>query len=273
MPPFLGRAGYFCLWRKTQERTDFINTLIIKTDGRCISLSGGGLPTSGSRNYDRCMFIFGDEWSGFTKSAVFWQDKNTRYEMLLDDSDCCDVPWEVQQQDGFMFVGAIGRKGDITLASKVLVVPVNEGTQSGNENTSEPTENTYLQLLARMEEAAESAKQSAESASSAADTAKNMPYINEQGNWMVYDSEAGEYQDSGISTLGTSGTMKKTVYDTDDDGIVDNAAALGGVPAGQFGTMTQVSSLISSALSSYATKDYVADQISASITTALEGSY
>lgn len=107
------------------------------------------------------MFLVSDEWKPFTKTAVFWQSSDTRYEVLLDDADSCNIPWEAQTADGFMFVGIIGRKDDIVIASKVLVVPVNEGVQAG---TNEPavTQPLYDRLIARAAEYAESAKQSAE---------------------------------------------------------------------------------------------------------------
>lgn len=107
------------------------------------------------------MFLVGNEWKPFTKTAVFWQSSDTRYEVLLDDADSCNIPWEAQTDDGFMFVGLIGRKDDTVVASKVLILPVNEGVQAG---TDEPalTQPLYDQLIARAADYAESAKRSAE---------------------------------------------------------------------------------------------------------------
>lgn len=215
---------------------------------------GGGLPTSNSKNYDRCMFVFSEEWNDFDKTAVFWQRKDQRYEMLLDEADSCNVPWEAQAEDGFMFVGVIGRKDDTVVTSKILVVPVNEGTSSGNEDHDE-TQSIYDQMILNIESylsRAEDAAQRAENAS------VNTPYIGSNGNWYVWDGEYNTYVDSGTSAMGASsgGDMEKETYDTDGDGIVDNASSLGGVKAENFATLEYV-------------KLYVSEQING----ALEGSY
>ncbi len=196
--------------------------------------------------------------------------------MLLDDNDSCDVPWEVQQSDGFMFVGVIGRKEQITLTSKVLMIPIAEGTQSGNGGSGAPTQDAYTQMLAKLEELTELAQTASDNAEAAATAT---PYIGSNGNWMIYDAGTKSYTDSGVSAVGQSGggDMNKADYDADGDGAVDNAAALGGVMASSYATKTYAqetaSSTVSQALASYATTAYVNSQISAQITSALEGSY
>lgn len=236
------------------ERKDIINTLIITTNGRSISLVSGSAPTSNSRGYDRCMFIVGEEWQGLTKSAVFWQDKSSRYEMLLDDADSCDIPWEAQTRDGYLFVGLIGRKDGVTLASKIMAVPVFEGAQDGSEEHL-PSADIISEMMARMNACVESCNEASESAAA---LAASMPYINSDGYWMVYDSASKEYVNSEVSALGQTagGDMLASTYDKTGNGIVDNSEKLGGV-----------------ASDSYATKDYVAQQIDTQITSALEGSY
>ena len=208
------------------------------------------MPTSSSKNYDRCMFVFGEEWQGFVKTAVFWQKKNARYEMLLDDADSCNIPWEAQAQDGFMFVGIIGRKDDTVLASKILVVPVNEGTSTGNAN-HDATQSIYDQMIQNIESYLARAEEAAERAETAA---ANHPYIGANGNWCIWDSELNAYVDSGVSSSG--GDMLTSVYDTNGDGVVDNASSLGGIAA-----------------SSFATQTYVQLYVSRQVTGALEGSY
>lgn len=109
------------------------NTLIIKIEGRNICMAAGGLPTSGSKGCDSCMFLFtDDEWDGLTKSVVFWQDKQTRYEIPLGENDVCDIPAEALEQDGFLFLGLIGRGEGVLQNSKVLLVPLCDGTRAGN---------------------------------------------------------------------------------------------------------------------------------------------
>lgn len=262
-----------------------INTLVIKLDSRNIALSGGALPTSNSQNYDRCMFMFSPEWEGYTKTAVFWQDKEIRYEMALDDVDSCSVPNEVQRSSGFIFIGVIGRSGNVIMASKILVVPINDGTEGGNANTT-ITQSLYDQMIvsfdtyaSQIRASAYQADLSASEASLAAETAKNasvnVPYIGDDLYWYVWSAESNQYVNSGVSAKGEkgdkgddgkdgadgkdgigSGDMNTSVYDTNGDGIVDNSSALGGISA-----------------QSYATKEYVLSAIEESVGSALEGSY
>lgn len=260
--------------------------MVIKVDNRNISLLGGGLPTSGSKCYDRCLFIFGEGWTGLTKTAVFWQNKDERYEMLLDEADSCDVPWEAQQTDGFMFVGVIGRNFDTVLPSKILICPVSEGTKAGSAE-HQATQSLYEQMVysfahslseaqtltakaeqeaSRSEHGAIRAELEASRASQEADRAEQVavstPYIGENGNWFIWNSEANAYVDSGASSLGkeSKGDMQTSVYDADGDGTVDNCASLGGIPASSYATTNYVAS-------------YVASYVSGAITSALEASY
>lgn len=155
------------------------------------------------------MFMLGREWQGFTKTAVFWQSSDERYEVLLDEADSCDIPWEVQRKDGFMFIGLLGRSENVTLASKVLIVPVNEGTQAGTSESS-VTQPVYDTLIAQAAGYADSAKASAAAA-----------------------------QES------LSGTMKVSDYDADGDGVIDNASSLGGVSASEYATIEYVNEYVS----------------------------
>ena len=109
------------------------NTLIIKAEGRNVCMVAGGLPTSGSRGCDSVMFLFTDgEWDGLEKSVVFWQNKQTRYELPLGENGVCDIPAKALEQDGFLFVGLIGRGDGVLQNSKVLLVPLCDGTREGN---------------------------------------------------------------------------------------------------------------------------------------------
>ncbi len=261
-------------WRAAKKGLIIINTLVISLDARNITFSGGALPTSHSRYYDRCLFMFSPEWSGYTKTAVFWQEKDLRYEMILDETDSCIVPPEVQRESGFIFVGVIGRSGGTVMASKMLVVPISEGIEEGNANT-QVTPTIYDQMLISFEAYVSAAIAAAERAQTAS---IRTPYIGANKNWFVWDYNLNSYVDSGVSAKGekgengkdgedgkdgkdgkdgvSSGDMLRSMYDADGNGIVDNASALGGVSA-----------------ASYATKSYVQSAIEEAIGLALEGSY
>lgn len=114
------------------------NTLIVKVEGRNVCMVAGGLPTSGSSGCDSCMFLFMDNsWDGLEKSVVFWQDKDKRYELPLGKGDTCAIPAEALEQDGWLFVGLIGRGEGVLQNSKVLLVPLCDGAREGNASAGE----------------------------------------------------------------------------------------------------------------------------------------
>ena len=108
------------------------NTLTIRVEGRELILAAGELPTSGSRGCDVCTFLFqGDDWDGLEKSVVFWQNDSARYELPMGRCDTCGLPYEAIAEDGCLFIGLIGRCGDILQNSKPLCLPLVEGTRTG----------------------------------------------------------------------------------------------------------------------------------------------
>lgn len=140
------------------------------------------------------MFLFSKEWQEYEKTAVFWQHRSKRYEMALDELDSCLIPKEAQLEDGFIFIGIIGRKGDVLMTSKVFLLPINEGVEEGNLETA-ITQPLYDQMINKMSDLlllAENAVQEAK------DVAVKTPYIGENGNWYVYSFEDKIFRDSGV---------------------------------------------------------------------------
>ncbi len=90
----------------------------------------------------------------------------------------------------------------------------------------------FVDAYAGVGEAIEEAQQAVEIVSNAH---LYPPYIGENGNWYVYDVANHEYIDTGDQAQGPQGPagegdgdMKKNVYDTNNNGIVDNSEKLGG---------------------------------------------
>ena len=77
-----------------------------------------------------------------------------------------------------------------------------ETTRQNQETARQTASAAAVQACATAKEAADAA---AVAADAAADDAKNLPYIGENGNWFVYDVEAGEYVDSGEHAQGPEG--------------------------------------------------------------------
>ena len=111
---------------------------------------------SGSVNADSVSFQFsGDEWENTTKTAVFYIDKDTVYEQLLDENGCAKIPWELLQTAGEnVKVGVYGVYGTgedrVVITSTVVSIEISEGTIVGANADPGEYENIYVQVLARL---------------------------------------------------------------------------------------------------------------------------
>lgn len=94
---------------------DVKNQILVRTDANNI--------VADSKNYLRAIFNFSSDWQGKTKTATF-KSNNLVYSQILDESDSCDVPWEVINS-GYMEVSVFG--GDLITTNPVLVKIISSG--------------------------------------------------------------------------------------------------------------------------------------------------
>lgn len=110
------------------------------------------LVTSGSLNAFSVQFKFNEEWDGMTKFATFRIKGQPIIEILLDETNICDIPWELMKDPGVQIqVGAYGIKiGDdkhIRLPTTwINLQNVSEGVLFGTEGR-EPTPDIYEQFV------------------------------------------------------------------------------------------------------------------------------
>ena len=152
-----------------------------------------------SRNYLYAKFNFTSDWDGVIKTAVFVSAKGEAYNVILE-NDRCAIPWEVIGYPRFS-VSVFG--GDLITANKVAVYVMKSGYEEG-EVPADPTPDVYTQILNSVKE----------------------PYIGDNGNWYIWDKDAGVYRNSGVSAQGPKGDTGETgpqglqgpKGDTGDDG-------------------------------------------------------
>lgn len=108
--------------------------------------------TSGSLNAFSVHFVFNEDWDGMTKFATFRVKGEKPVEMLLDETDTCDIPWELLIEPGPRIqVGAYGiritDKKHIRLPTIwVNMEEISEGVLYGVEGR-EPTPDIVDQLV------------------------------------------------------------------------------------------------------------------------------
>lgn len=104
---------------------------------------------SGDSNYDTCLFTFDDTWDGFVKTAVFWQDKKMVQYAVLGGDDTCVIPAAAMAKAGRMRVGVFGIREASVLTSTLDYIDIEEGAISGDNVSTEPTDDVFLAIIAQ----------------------------------------------------------------------------------------------------------------------------
>lgn len=101
---------------------------------------------SSSKNYLYAEFDFvTDDWNGVnTKTALFRSNKIVK-QVLLDANDCCLVPWEVLENDGFMEVSVFG--GNLITVNIAKVRVYESGYSSDGSEPEPPSPDIYTQII------------------------------------------------------------------------------------------------------------------------------
>lgn len=100
-----------------------------------------------SQNYLYAQFSFSEEWGG-TITAVFRGKDGQTFNVLLDESGKCLVPWEVLTQPWFEVSVFCG---NLITANVVKIYTIDSGYAIGEEGR-EPTPDIYSQIIEKIEE-------------------------------------------------------------------------------------------------------------------------
>ena len=127
------------------------NTLIkVSCDDQTLNVIQNPLVASGGVNEDAVEFSFDSLWEGYAKTAVFYRDENTVYNVVLDSNNKAIVPQEVLQDEGTLFFGVFGVSGNITRTSEILAYKIKQGAITTGTTPPAPTQSVYEQILAAM---------------------------------------------------------------------------------------------------------------------------
>ena len=100
-------------------------------------------------NYDRVAFTFDESWADLVRTATFWRGSKAAdvYQILLDDTNECDIPWELLQKDGYIQIGVTGIGADGSLVTtQPIAQSVARGTYRDARIPSDPTPTIYEQI-------------------------------------------------------------------------------------------------------------------------------
>ncbi|MCM1193328.1 MAG: hypothetical protein NC123_16490 [Butyrivibrio sp.] len=123
-----------------------INILLEK---QLLTIQNREVISSGDMNYDSCKFEFDEAWADYIKTAVFYQDKTNVQYAVLDSNDMCMIPAAAMARAGRMYLGVFGIKDTAVVTSTVDTVDICEGAISGENVSTEPTDDVFLAIIAQ----------------------------------------------------------------------------------------------------------------------------
>ena len=125
-------------------------TINAKLEGHQLTITGTPQLAADSARVDRVKFDFDDEWTGFSRVALFWgSDGEDPYAVAVDGQGYAVIPWETIQEKGRMRFGVYGIKGTSRITSTVLKYQIQDGAWSASPaNPGEITPTMLEQLQA-----------------------------------------------------------------------------------------------------------------------------
>lgn len=102
---------------------------------------------SGGVNENVIDFHFDSLWEGFSKTAVFYRNKDNVYHVPVSEGSAT-IPHEVTDESGEFFFGVFGSNSGITRTTEVLPLEVVEGAITiATVKPTDPTPDVYSQIL------------------------------------------------------------------------------------------------------------------------------
>ncbi len=98
-----------------------MNLLNLHVNGNILNLKEKPVTTSGSVNYDSCVFTFDKQWRNYNRIAVFSIGDSEGYTVSLNDSCTCKIPKECLRQAGLLRIGVVGEGEDGVVISTNIV--------------------------------------------------------------------------------------------------------------------------------------------------------
>ena len=132
-----------------------MTTLELRLENQLLTILNQEIIASGDTNTDKCIFSFSKEWEGYVKTGVFYQDKSNVQYVVLESDDSCMIPTAAMAREGNLHIGVFGINGSKVLTSTVEKIYIHEGAISGDEISTEPSDDVFLSIIAQYQRIAE----------------------------------------------------------------------------------------------------------------------
>lgn len=121
----------------------------LKLEKQLLTIQNREILASGGVKVDKCLFHFDESWKDYTCTGVFYQDKNSVQYAVLNKDNTCDIPPAARAKEGRMYIGVFGVKGSSILTSTLDTIDIQEGAISGDNVSTEPTDDVFLAIIAQ----------------------------------------------------------------------------------------------------------------------------
>ncbi len=124
--------------------------LKFKLENQLLTKETEAVIASGDVNANTCLFTFDEAWNGYTKTAVFYQSKDSVQYAVMKSDDTCMIPAGAMLRAGIMYVGVFGVKSSSILTSTLEQVEILPGAiAEGTTVVTEPTDDIFLAIIAQ----------------------------------------------------------------------------------------------------------------------------
>ena len=110
---------------------------------------------SGDVLTDSVKFTFCPLWDSYSKVAVFYNDPDNTYPVMLDENNIATIPSEVMKDQTILYIGVMGLKEDMIRTSNVIRYRILKGAIAGSEWIENPEPSIFEQLLGKYNEVLE----------------------------------------------------------------------------------------------------------------------
>lgn len=129
-----------------------MSVITLQVDDQNLTLVNSPTIASGSVLSDSVRFLFSEEWTGFSKSAVFYKDELNVFHQILDENSQAKIPNELLTGEGNIYIAVFGSKGEVTKTSEVVKYKIVQGAITENGQGSDITQSVYQQILSKIAE-------------------------------------------------------------------------------------------------------------------------
>ena len=125
-----------------------MSEILLRVKDTRLTLEGPAWLVGTQVEYNTCKFDFGPEWADFVKTAVFRTGDKT-INMVLDEEDKCNVPWESVAEKGVLYVGVFGTRDGVVIPTNFVTLNIVEGS-AGIHAPAPPSLDVYMQIMQEM---------------------------------------------------------------------------------------------------------------------------